>query len=393
MTHSLSEHGFLDGIETYLVGGAVRDTLLNVQFHERDYVVVGATPEQLLARGFTPVGKDFPVFLHPQTHEEYALARTERKTGQGYTGFACYAQPDVTLEQDLERRDLTINAIAQSKTGKLIDPWGGKRDLEQRVLRHVSPAFAEDPLRVLRAARFAARFHYLGFTIAEETYFLMHQLVRAGEMTALVAERVWLETEKAFGTATPSEYFLVLHRCGALAQILNCELPEVIHFPALEQATAKTTDLVLRYAAWVADLAVILGSNKAAISNTTEHLRIPNSYTDMARLLLLSIDTLSKPQINTEVALQFYQNTDAWRRAERFEQLDFLCRALCHAVQIRTAPFTLARIDKLFSPVKELRAMNVQSFISQGLKGPAIGQALKQARTNVLTLRWQQPFI
>src|SRR5690554_3209366 len=191
-------------MEIYLVGGAVRDALLNVDFHEHDYVVVGATAEQLLAQGFTPVGKDFPVFLHPITQEEYALARTERKTGQGYTGFACYAQPDVTLEQDLERRDLTINAIAKSSTGELIDPWGGVRDLKQKVLRHVSPAFAEDPLRVLRAARFAARFHYLGFSIAEETYQLMRQLVDAGEMKTLVAERVWQETVKALNTKTPS---------------------------------------------------------------------------------------------------------------------------------------------------------------------------------------------
>lgn len=393
MNHTLSEHGFLDGIETYLVGGAVRDSLLNVHFHERDYVVVGATPEQLLEKGFTPVGKDFPVFLHPQTHEEYALARTERKTGHGYTGFACYAQPDVTLEQDLERRDLTINAIAQSRTGELIDPWGGIRDLELKLLRHVSPAFAEDPLRVLRAARFAARFHYLGFTIAEETYTLMRQLVSAGEMKTIVAERVWLETEKALSTATPVEYFLVLHRCGALEQILSCELPKVIRFPALEQVTAITTDLVFRYAAWVADLAIILGNDKAAIQSTTENLRIPNTYADMARLLLLSIDIFSNPRLNTEAVLNFYQSTDAWRRPERFEQLESLCRAICHTEKVQTPLFTGARIDKLFTPAKELRTISVQPFISQGLKGAAIGEALQQARSNALTQYWQQDFI
>ncbi len=201
----------------YLVGGAVRDSLLNLPVTEQDWVVVGATPEQLLKLGYQQVGKDFPVFLHPVSHEEYALARTERKSGQGYTGFTCYAAPDVTLEDDLLRRDLTVNAIARSADGEFIDPYHGKQDLENRVLRHVSDAFGEDPLRVLRVARFAARFAYLGFTIAPETMSLMSNMAQSGELSALTPERVWKETEKALKTQSPHVYFQVLRDCGALA--------------------------------------------------------------------------------------------------------------------------------------------------------------------------------
>ncbi len=212
-------------MKTYLVGGAVRDSLLGRPFTERDYVVVGARPDDLLALGYRPVGKDFPVFLHPQSGDQYALARTERKTGAGYYGFATRFSPDVTLEEDLARRDLTINAMARSIEGDdcssdVVDPYGGRRDLEARVLRHVSPAFVEDPLRVLRVARFAARFAPLGFTIAPETMQLMQDIVRSGEVRALVAERVWVETERALGEKTPAVYFEVLRQCGALAVLL-----------------------------------------------------------------------------------------------------------------------------------------------------------------------------
>ena len=203
-------------MQIYRVGGAVRDRLLGIQVYDQDWVVVGATPEQMRAQGFQPVGKDFPVFLHPQTHEEYALARTERKSGRGYQGFAFHAAPDVTLEQDLLRRDLTINAMAEDPDGRLIDPYGGRRDLDARVLRHVSPAFAEDPLRVLRVARFAARFHHLGFTVAAETLALMAQLSAAAELADLSAERVWKELERALGEPSPQRFFDVLARCGGL---------------------------------------------------------------------------------------------------------------------------------------------------------------------------------
>ena len=203
-------------MQTYLVGGAVRDELLGRPVGERDWVVVGATPDALLARGFRQVGKDFPVFLHPQSGEEYALARTERKTGPGYHGFVTYFSPEVTLEEDLARRDLTINAMARALDGTLVDPYGGRADLERRVLRHVSPAFVEDPLRVLRVARFAARFAPVGFSIAPATLTLMSRIAASGELRALAAERVWQETQRALGERAPRVYFETLRACGAL---------------------------------------------------------------------------------------------------------------------------------------------------------------------------------
>src|SRR5688572_15929540 len=211
------------GMRVYEVGGAVRDALLGLPVEERDWVVVGASAGELEARGFKRVGKDFPVFLHPSTGEEYALARTERKTAPGYTGFAFDAAPTVTLEDDLKRRDLTINAIARAEDGAIVDPWSGRADLAARVLRHVSPAFVEDPLRVLRVARFAARFAPLGFTIADETLALMRRIVDDGELAHLVAERVWQETQRALGEKAPGEYLRVLRACGALRALF----PEV----------------------------------------------------------------------------------------------------------------------------------------------------------------------
>src|SRR3569833_2272065 len=204
-------------MKIYAVGGAVRDGLLGLPVQERDYVVVGATADDMIARGFTPVGKDFPVFLHPRTHEEYALARTERKTAPGYKGFVIHAAADVTLEEDLARRDLSINAMAQAEDGAIIDPFGGQRDLQLRIFRHVSPAFAEDPVRILRLARFATRFAPLGFSIATETMALMRQMVIDGEVDALVPERVWRECERALMHESPSVFFKVLRECGALA--------------------------------------------------------------------------------------------------------------------------------------------------------------------------------
>jgi tRNA nucleotidyltransferase (CCA-adding enzyme) len=215
--------GIMDRMQIYEVGGAVRDALLGLEVGERDWVVVGATPEQLLKLGYRPVGKDFPVFLHPQTGEQYALARTERKVAPGYTGFEFHTSEQVSLEEDLERRDLTINAIARDGDGNIIDPWGGRRDLEARVLRHVSEAFGEDPLRVLRTARFAARFAGLGFEIAPETLRLMGEIVTSGEIDALRPERIWQETERALEGPRPEVYFEVLRECGALARVL----PEV----------------------------------------------------------------------------------------------------------------------------------------------------------------------
>nr|MCU0258642.1 multifunctional CCA addition/repair protein [Solirubrobacteraceae bacterium] len=257
-------------MDIYLVGGAVRDRLLGRPVVERDFVVVGATPESLLALGYRPVGKDFPVFLHPQTGEQYALARTERKTGPGYYGFATRFSPDVTLEEDLVRRDLTINAMAESASGAIVDPWGGQRDLAERVLRHVSPAFAEDPLRVLRVARFAARFAPLGFTVAPETLELMRGMAASGEMAALVPERVWTETERALGEPCPVAYVEVLRSCGALAAVFpeiaaldgvpqparwHPEIDTGVHTrQVLEVAAELSADTTVRFAALVHDV-------------------------------------------------------------------------------------------------------------------------------------------
>jgi tRNA nucleotidyltransferase (CCA-adding enzyme) len=255
-------------MKIYMVGGAVRDELLGLPVADRDFVVVGATPEEMVARGFLPVGKDFPVFLHPVTHEEYALARTERKSGRGYKGFTVYASPEVTLEEDLARRDLTINAIAKDEAGHYIDPYGGRQDLERRVLRHVSPAFVEDPVRILRVARFAARF--TDFTVAQETRELMRQMVANGEVDALVPERVWLELARGLMEKRPSRMFEVLRDCGALARILP-EVDRLFGVPqnpkshpevdtgdhvlrVVDRAAARGSTLAVRFAALTHDL-------------------------------------------------------------------------------------------------------------------------------------------
>jgi len=248
-------------MKKYLVGGAVRDRLLGFPVTERDWVVIGETPESMMAQNYRPVGKDFPVFLHPDTHEEYALARTERKTAPGYKGFAIHATPDVTLEEDLKRRDLTINAMAISSDGKLIDPYGGRKDLENRLLRHVSPAFSEDPVRVLRVARFAARYGHLGFAIAAETRELIEQMVGNGEVDYLIPERVWAETVKALSEKSPTAYFETLRSCGALAVIFP-ELDALFGVPQPatyhpEIDTGLHSMMVLRQAAKLSDKALV----------------------------------------------------------------------------------------------------------------------------------------
>jgi tRNA nucleotidyltransferase (CCA-adding enzyme) len=298
-------------MKTFLVGGAVRDTLLNLPVKERDWVVIGETPESMINQGFRYVGKDFPVFLHPQTNEEYALARTERKIAKGYRGFHIFASPDVTLAQDLLRRDLTINAMAMTDNGDIIDPYGGTDDLKNRVFRHVSPAFTEDPVRVLRLARFAARYKTLGFSIAPSTHMLLKDMVDAGELDALVPERIWIETTKALSEPYPTEFFEVLRQCGALAKIFpeidrlfGIPQPEKYHpeidcgvhsLMALAQATKLTNRVEIRFAALVHDL----GKAQSPIETLPHHhgheqrgvmilesmckrLPIPNSFKSLA---------------------------------------------------------------------------------------------------------------
>ena len=307
----------------YCVGGAVRDELLGLPVRDRDWVVVGATPEQLAALGFRPVGRDFPVFLHPQTHEEYALARTERKTGPGYHGFAMHFSPDVTLEDDLRRRDLTINAMARDGEGELVDPYSGRRDLRERILRHVSEAFAEDPVRILRVARFAARFH--DFTVAPETMALMRAMVAAGEVDALVAERVWQELARGLMESHPSRMIDVLQECGAFPKIM----PELA--PSWDEAAARGLDAAARASAALpvrfAVLLLALGAAQGErasdqVATVSDRLRAPIDCREVARLLTRELRTLEgAAQLDAEALAGLVERLDGLRRPERMEQV------------------------------------------------------------------------
>ncbi len=306
-------------MKTYVVGGAVRDDLLGLPVQDRDYVVVGATPEEMVRQGFRPVGRDFPVFLHPQTHEEYALARTERKTAPGYHGFTFHAAPDVTLEQDLQRRDLTINAMARDESGQVIDPYHGAEDIGRGVLRHVSPAFAEDPVRILRVARFAARFD---FTVAPETQALMVQMVQAGEADTLVAERVWQELAKGLLERTPSTMFVVLRDCGALSRVL----PQIDALydagyaeealAALDAAAEQRTALEVRFAALLRVL------EPEAVDALCAKLRAPAACRDLAVLAARHANAIADGvSLDAEGLMALFDAVDAWRRPERVTAL------------------------------------------------------------------------
>ena len=340
-------------MQTYIVGGAVRDELLGRPNADRDYVVVGATPEAMLAQGFRPVGKDFPVFLHPDTHEEYALARTERKTGRGYHGFAFHAAPDVTLDDDLARRDLTINAMAKSADGRLIDPFHGQRDLQARVLRHVGPAFAEDPVRILRIARFAARFS--DFSIAPETLELRRGMVAAGEVDHLVAERVWQELAKGLMEDKPSRMFEVLRDCGALARLLpevdklfgvpqradyHPEIDTGIHtLMVVDQSALRGFALPVRFSALTHDLGKAetpadilprhLGHEERSVRLTEKlcaRLRVPNDCRDLALLMARYHGNVHRAaDLKASTIVTLFEKTDALRRPERFRNLLEAC--------------------------------------------------------------------
>ena len=398
----------------YLVGGAVRDRLLQRPVSDHDHVVVGATPEQLLALGYKPVGKDFPVFLHPDTGEEYALARTERKTGRGYHGFAVHADPAVTLEQDLERRDLTINAIAMDEAGGLVDPFGGARDIEQRVLRHVSPAFVEDPVRLLRVARFAARFAPLGFTVAEETMELMRRMVREGEVDHLVPERVWQETRRALGEPSPSAFLQVLRASGALA-VLFPEIDALYGVPQRaeyhpEVDTGIHIEMVLDMAARIApgndlvgfcalthDLGKALtpadvlprhlGHEEAGVEPLRQlcaRLRVPTEFAALA-------EQVCREHLNAHRAFELKPSTvlrvlgalDALRRPERLEVFLAACEAdkrgrlgLEHSDYPQAAYLRAARAAAA--------AIGAGAFVAKGLQGPAVGAAMEKARIDAI---------
>ncbi|MBF0784658.1 multifunctional CCA addition/repair protein [Muribacter muris] len=345
----------------YLVGGAVRDALLGLPVKDRDWLIVGSTPEKLLAQGYQQVGNDFPVFLHPRTKEEYALARTERKNGTGYCGFICDFSPDVSLEQDLIRRDLTINALAQDQDGTVHDFYGGIADLENRILRHISPAFAEDPLRVLRVARFAARYHALGFRIAPETVNLMAEMTACGELNHLTAERVWLETQKAFATPSPQIYFEVLRQVGALAVLFpevdalfgvpqpeqhHPEIDSGIHtLMVIEQANSLATQATdpdsILFAALCHDLGKALtpkdilphhyGHEKRGIPPTAQlanRLKMPTHLKDFAKLVA-EYHTHSHKimELRPNTVIKLFNALDVWRKPARFFDFLLVCEA------------------------------------------------------------------
>jgi tRNA nucleotidyltransferase (CCA-adding enzyme) len=400
-------------VKTYLVGGAVRDGLLNLPIKDKDWVVVGASPGQMLELGFEQVGRDFPVFLHPKSHEEYALARTERKSGSGYTGFVCYSAPDVTLEQDLARRDLTINAIAQDNDGHYYDPYGGREDLQQRLLRHVSSAFSEDPLRVLRVARFAARYAHLDFRIASETLALMKSMAESGELAHLTAERVWKETESALLTRNPQVFFQVLRDCGALA-VLFPELDNLYGVPApakwhpeidtgihtlmtLEMAAKLSPDLEIRFATLFHDVGKALtppekwpshhGHGPAGVplvAALCERLRVPNTLRDLALLVTEFHDlvhTVQNQPATTLVAL--FDRLDAWRKPQRVEQIALTSEADARG---RTGFENNAypQGDYLREAWKVVQSVSTREVVAAGFKGVEVREELTRRRVAAL---------
>lgn len=378
-------------MQVYLVGGAVRDALLNRKVVERDYVVVGATPEEMLSQGFTQVGKDFPVFLHPKTQEEYALARTERKSGKGYTGFVCDASSSVTLEEDLLRRDLTVNAIAQDNYGKLIDPYGGKKDLENRVLRHVSEAFSEDPLRVFRVARFATRYAYLGFTIATETMALMQSMAESGELSTLSAERVWQETKRSLLEKTPHVFFTVLNQAHGLNDWFTelernidtaletlktaVDLEKVENESLVKDTGSETARLITRFTALLTHL------NEEEAKLLCSRLKVQNQVSEIVSLACKFKGFLLNAQNSPADLLALFNGCDAWRREERFT---LLLSAFTPYAHNKGVDWQLQR-KRIENALSAANQVNVQDIIATGVKGPEIKDALNQAKLAAIT--------
>lgn len=394
-------------MKVYLVGGAVRDQLMGLTVSERDWVVVGATKEDLLKQKFRQVGRDFPVFLHPITQEEYALARTERKISKGYYGFECDFSPAVTLEEDLARRDLTINAMAMDEDGRLIDPYQGLSDLNNKILRHVSPAFIEDPVRVLRVARFLARFHHLGFTLANETRALMYAMVKRGELAHLVAERVWQEWAKSFSEKNPEQFILVLRACDALRVVLpeidalfgvpnpykhHKEIDSGVHsLMVLEAASSRTTDPMTRFAALVHDLGKALTPMNAwpshhghenkgvsVIQRLCERLKIPNDYRHLAVMVSrfhLNIHQLAS--LRPATILKILEQTDAFRRPHFFYQLLLACQADAEG---RGVVIDYQQAKQWRDILEQCVKITPQPLLAAGYEGKAIGDAQRLLR-------------
>lgn len=400
-------------IRFQLVGGAVRDRLLDLPIKDRDWVVTGATPDDMLKQGFRSVGKDFPVFLHPKTHEEYALARTERKTAAGYHGFQFHASPEVTLKDDLLRRDLTINALAEDENGEIIDYYGGQQDLEQGILRHVSPAFAEDPVRILRVARFAARFAHRGFRVADETMQLMKHMVDSGEVNALVAERVWQETARALSEETPTQFIEVLRECGALNVLfpeIDCLFgipqtekyhPEVdtgIHtLLTLERAAELSEETCVRFAALVHDL----GKGTTPKSEWPRHInheergvelvtalcqryKTPNHFRQLGEMTSRQHLRVHRAlELNAKTIIKLFQETDAFRKPERFHQMITACQADSQGrTGLKERPYPQA--DFLLNLLTYCRNIDTKPLISSGYQGQKIKEQLHKLRINTV---------
>jgi tRNA nucleotidyltransferase (CCA-adding enzyme) len=401
-------------MQVYLVGGAVRDRLLGRPVADRDYVVVGADPERMLALGYRPVGKDFPVFLHPDTGEEYALARTERKSGRGYAGFTFHADADVTLEDDLRRRDLTINAMAQDDAGHLVDPFGGAADLDARVLRHVSPAFAEDPVRILRIARFAARYAPLGFRIAPETLELMRAMTADGEVDHLVAERVWAETRRALAEPAPSVFIATLRACGALAKLFP-EIDALYGVPQRaeyhpEVDTGVHTEMVVDMAArlaphdtligWCA-LVHDLGKALTPVDQLPRHVghedggvepiralnaryRVPTEYAELSVLCCrLHLNAHRAFELRPATVLELFERLDGFRKKERVEQFLLVCEADKRGrLGLNESSYPQAQwLRQAYAAAAQIQA---STFVEQGLAGPDIGTAMREARIRAI---------
>jgi len=404
----------LTGLRYYLVGGAVRDRHLKLTVKDRDYVVVGSTPEALQKRGFIPVGDDFPVFLHPKTKQEYALARTERKSGRGYHGFTVDASPEVTLEEDLQRRDLTINAMAlDEKTGELIDPWGGEKDLNNKILRHVSPAFAEDPLRVLRVARFMARFAHLGFTVDPQTIVLMQKLVNDKELLELPAERIWQEIKQSLNEKTPSAFFWTLRECGALKQLLP-EIDAYFGIPQTRQwhpeidtgvhallAIDNARDLSneVAYAVMVHDLGKgitpehVLPSHRGhesagvpLVRAVSRRLKVPKSYQQLAELVCrLHLKCHTIEELRAKTVNKLFQDLDAYRRPERIEQFVQACQADATGrwgKEFQKYP----QADTVRRYFQATQSVDVKSLIEAGYEGEKLGHQIRQKRIRAIEL-------
>jgi tRNA nucleotidyltransferase (CCA-adding enzyme) len=402
-------------MRTYLVGGAVRDRLLGRDGGDRDYVVVGATVEQMLVAGFKPVGKDFPVFLHPQTKQEHALARTERKSGPGYTGFVVHAEPSVTLEDDLARRDLTINAIAEDEQGNLVDPFGGARDLEARVLRHVSPAFAEDPVRLLRVARFAARYAPLGFSVAPETMQLMRDMVAAGEVDALVPERVWAETRKALAEPKPSAFLRVLRETGALAKLFpevdalygvpqraeyHPEVDTGIHIEMVCDMAAALApgDARIGFAALVHDLGKALTpadvlpkhinhehAGLPAVRAVCDRCKVPTDYRKLAEATCREhLNVHRVPELKAKTVHDLIARCDGFRQPQRIADMALVCeadkrgRAGLQDVPYPSRPLLLAL------HAAACQVTFAELGLEEGVEGPEIAEALRKARIRAI---------